>query len=196
MPHFRNFCFSSFPRSCSFSASSSPIITLDWLQKGGLHGPHFSIQNRVVSSILFPSSTRPAFHFAWAWLDQSTSLRRLVTAGNRTLPTHSFTLNYCLKVIQFDYYKTYCIVTSSDKVIITMSMLDLRQFLIPAFFLDPTNQLAAQSSSGGAKINLNSSFRISDLLDPTSHSTNEPGNPFCHHFPKVIAFIVCSFNHL
>ncbi|CCD66476.1 Homeobox protein ceh-31 [Caenorhabditis elegans] len=55
-----------------------------------------------------------------------------------------------------------------------MSMLDLRQFLIPAFFLDPTNQLAAQSSSGGAKINLNSSFRISDLLDPTSHSTNEP----------------------
>ncbi|EFO82683.1 CRE-CEH-31 protein [Caenorhabditis remanei] len=60
-----------------------------------------------------------------------------------------------------------------------MSLLDPRQFLIPAFYLDPTTQallaqVSAQNSSGGGKINLANSFRISDLLDPSSHSTNEP----------------------
>uniref|UniRef100_A0A1I7UAL0 Homeobox domain-containing protein n=1 Tax=Caenorhabditis tropicalis TaxID=1561998 RepID=A0A1I7UAL0_9PELO len=60
-----------------------------------------------------------------------------------------------------------------------MSLLDPRQFLIPAFYLDPTTQallaqVSAQSSSGGGKINLANSFRISDLLDPSTHSTNEP----------------------
>uniref|UniRef100_A0A8R1HX59 Homeobox domain-containing protein n=1 Tax=Caenorhabditis japonica TaxID=281687 RepID=A0A8R1HX59_CAEJA len=59
-----------------------------------------------------------------------------------------------------------------------MSLLDPRQFLIPAFYLDPTTQallaqVSAQSSSGGGKINLANSFRISDLLDPAPNSTNE-----------------------
>ncbi|CAL2049678.1 CBN-CEH-31 protein [Caenorhabditis brenneri] len=60
-----------------------------------------------------------------------------------------------------------------------MSLLDPRQFLIPAFYLDPTTQallaqVSAQSSSGGGKMNLANSFRISDLLDPSAHSANEP----------------------
>ncbi|CAI2356776.1 unnamed protein product [Caenorhabditis sp. 36 PRJEB53466] len=60
-----------------------------------------------------------------------------------------------------------------------MSLLDPRQFLIPAFYLDPTTQallaqVSAQNSAGGGKISLANSFRITDLLDSSSNPHNEP----------------------
>ncbi|CAI5454219.1 unnamed protein product [Caenorhabditis angaria] len=57
-----------------------------------------------------------------------------------------------------------------------MSLLDPRQFLIPAFYLDPATQallaqVSAQSTTSGGKMTLNNSFRISDLLEPSTNST-------------------------
>ncbi|CAO4384996.1 unnamed protein product [Caenorhabditis nigoni] len=71
-----------------------------------------------------------------------------------------------------------------------MSLLDPRQFLIPAFYLDPTTQallaqVSAQSSSGGGKINLANSFRISDLLEASNHHSNEPDpSPTSNNSPE------------
>ncbi|CAI2356775.1 unnamed protein product [Caenorhabditis sp. 36 PRJEB53466] len=57
-----------------------------------------------------------------------------------------------------------------------MSLLDPRQFLLPAFYLDPSTQAflahaSSQSSSPGGKMP-SSSFRISDILDPSPNNSN------------------------
>ncbi|CCD66474.1 Homeobox protein ceh-30 [Caenorhabditis elegans] len=65
-----------------------------------------------------------------------------------------------------------------------MSLLDPRQFLLPAFYLDPTTQaLLAQAASTSPcnKISSSSSFRISDILEQSpnnsSHSNDHDPSP-------------------
>ncbi|CAB3399643.1 unnamed protein product [Caenorhabditis bovis] len=58
-----------------------------------------------------------------------------------------------------------------------MSLLDPRQFLLPALYLDPTTQAllaqaSAQYGNAGGKMTLNNSFRISDLLEPSTNTSD------------------------
>ncbi|CAD6187352.1 unnamed protein product [Caenorhabditis auriculariae] len=59
-------------------------------------------------------------------------------------------------------------------------MLDPRQFLLPALYLDPATQAlllqssAQSTSSGGGKMGLHSSFRISDLLQTPTTAKSLP----------------------
>ncbi|CAL2049677.1 unnamed protein product [Caenorhabditis brenneri] len=52
-----------------------------------------------------------------------------------------------------------------------MSLLDPRQFLLPAFYLDPTTQALLAQASSSHKLGVSSSFRISDILDPSPNNS-------------------------
>lgn len=76
-----------------------------------------------------------------------------------------------------------------------MSLLDPRQFLLPAFYLDPTTQaLLAQAASTSPcnKISSSSSFRISDILEQSpnnsSHSNDHGKSLHLQLIPKFQTF--------
>ncbi|EFO82790.1 CRE-CEH-30 protein [Caenorhabditis remanei] len=52
-----------------------------------------------------------------------------------------------------------------------MSLLDPRQFLLPAFYLDPTTQAFLAQASANHKLGSSSSFRISDILEPSPNNS-------------------------
>uniref|UniRef100_A0A1I7X9Z8 Homeobox domain-containing protein n=1 Tax=Heterorhabditis bacteriophora TaxID=37862 RepID=A0A1I7X9Z8_HETBA len=71
-----------------------------------------------------------------------------------------------------------------------MNMLDPRQFLLPSFYLDPTtNSLLGKplaQTSGGGKVGLSHSFRISDLLEsPPDDKANTSGENEYDNTPRA-----------
>uniref|UniRef100_A0A1I7UAL1 Homeobox domain-containing protein n=1 Tax=Caenorhabditis tropicalis TaxID=1561998 RepID=A0A1I7UAL1_9PELO len=58
-----------------------------------------------------------------------------------------------------------------------MSLLDPRQFLLPAFYLDPTKQAMLVQASSNHKLGSASSFRISDILEPSPNNSSYSNDP-------------------
>ncbi|UMM40961.1 hypothetical protein L5515_017437 [Caenorhabditis briggsae] len=52
-----------------------------------------------------------------------------------------------------------------------MSLLDPRQFLLPAFYLDPSTQAFLTQAVSNHKLGTASSFRISDILEPSPNNS-------------------------